>query len=683
MLRIGLGALVWSAALAAGAVEWHVAPNGLDSNPGTAEAPFATLGRAREQVRTARLESPIPAGGATIWIHGGTYALASSLVLTVEDSGTSDRRVYFRAVQGEEVRLIGGRALPVEAFAPVTDAAVQARLDAAAQPNVRCVDLKALGITNLGALPDEFEGAPSVPELFFNDTRMTLARWPNEGWAEIAEVVESGPAPWRKYESDKLPVFGYAGDRPSRWATAPGVWLEGYWCFDWSCETIKLASIDAAKRRITLAKPSNYGLGHGNPAARRYVALNLLEELDSPGEYFIDRDAGRLYFWPPSTVEGARIVLSTLNEPVISLEGASFVVLRGLTVETCGGIAIRIQGGRNNRVVGCTVRNTGLGGISVEGGQEHRVTACDVYDVGTFGLRMEGGDRPTLTPCGHEAVNNHVYRVSRRQHTHAYNVHIGGVGVRLANNLISDAPHQAIGLGGNDHVIEFNEICRSGMETDDSGAFYMGRNPSERGSVLRYNFWHDIGSKLSHGSCAVYFDDGAGGQTVYGNVFYRAAGGNFGAVFLHGGHDNIVENNVFVECKRAIGHVPWNDAMWNEWLTGSLWKTRLLQEVDITKAPYVDRYPALVDYFEPTKRPRTNRADRNVAVSCGSFIDGNWSQSDNFLTDTDPGFKDAKALNFALRGDSEVFKKIVGFEPIPFDKIGLYRDQLRPDLPAR
>jgi hypothetical protein len=71
------------------------------------------------------------------------------------------------------------------------------------------------------------------------------------------------------------------------------------------------------------------------------------------------------------------------------------------------------------------------------------------------------------------------------------------------------------------------------METDDCGSFYMGRNPSERGSMLRYNFWHHIGSTRAHGSCAVYFDDGAGGQTVFGNVFYRAAGGSFGAVFSH------------------------------------------------------------------------------------------------------------------------------------------------------
>src|SRR5690606_38740280 len=128
---------------------------------------------------------------------------------------------------------------------------------------------------------------------------------------------------------------------------------------------------------------------------------------------------------------------------------------------------------------------------------------------------------------------------------------------------------------GNDHIIGYNEIARSGQESDDCGAFYMGRNPSERGNVIRYNYWHNTGSARGHGSCAVYFDDGTSGQHVYGNIFYKAAGGGFGAVFIHGGHDNVVENNVFIECSRPWGHAPWGDEMWKEWVNGELWHTRL------------------------------------------------------------------------------------------------------------
>jgi hypothetical protein len=94
--------------------------------------------------------------------------------------------------------------------------------------------------------------------------------------------------------------------------------------------------------------------------------------------------------------------------------------------------------------------------------------------------------------------------------------------VRLAHNLLHDSPHQSISLGGNDHVIELNEVHHISMDSDDCGAFYMGRNPSERGSIIRHNFWHHIGSTFSHGSCAVYFDDGSGGA---GPTFASCASG--------------------------------------------------------------------------------------------------------------------------------------------------------------
>jgi hypothetical protein len=425
-----------------------------------------------------------------------------------------------------------------------------------------------------------------------------------------------------------------------------------------------------------------YGVGSGNPAPRRYRAINLLEELDKPGEYYLDPANGVLYFWPPGPLANNRTVLSTLAEPVLRLKDVSYLTLRGLTVETFMGNGILLEGGQYDCIAGCTVRYAGQHGIIVEGGQHHTVAACDIYDTGAAGLQISGGDRKTLTSSGHAAINNHIYRVSRRMRTHAYHVHIGGVGVKLAHNLLHDGPHQAIGLAGNDHVIEYNEIHHTGMETDDCGAFYMGRNPSERGTVLRYNFWHHIGSTMAHGSCAIYFDDGSGGQTVLGNVFYQACGGKFGAVFSHGGHDNTVVNNVFVECTRPIAASPWGATSWKAWLDGELWQKRLLKEVDITRPPYMDRYPELKGFMDSANMPRMNHAFRNVAVRCGPFATGNWEEKDNLITDADPGFVEAAAMNFQFRDDADVFRKIPGFEKIPFAEIGLFRDELRTELPA-
>lgn len=657
-------------------VQVHVSPGGKDDNPGTLEAPLASLEKARDLLRETRKASPENfSEGAKVWIHEGFYELSSPLVLSDEDGGGKENPVFYRAAPGESPELIGGRVLPPEGFAPVTDPSLLDRIDPAAREEIRCIDLHGMGIQDLGEFPDTYNTPPALPDLFFKGERMVLARWPNGAdWATVAGVVDSGPAPWRNYASQDTGTFEYSGDRPARWTSAPAVWLYGYWCFDWASETIRVKSIDTTQHRMSLLKPHVYGIGSGNQAERRYCALNLLEELDTPGEYYIDREQGRLYFWPPATITAGDAVLSVMKDPVIQIKDASHIHLQGITISCCAGSAIQVEGGKEIVVRSCIVRNTGLDGILVQGGNTHVVEACDISETGTGGLLIGGGDRKTLTSCGHEAMNNDIWNVGRRKRTHAYNVHISGVGVRLAHNRIHHAPHQAIGLGGNDHVIECNEIFDICQESDDCGAFYMGRNPSERGSLLRYNFWRDTGGPRSHGSCAVYFDDGSGGQTVYGNVFLRAAGGNFGAVFVHGGHNNRVYNNIFVDCKAAMRQVRWDDKRWKEWVQGDLWKQWLTQDVDITQPPYTERYPELKGFFEFNGEKRTNFTERNVAVRCPMLLDGDWEENDNFVTDTDPGFVDAAAMNFQLREDAEVFRKIPGFEAIPFNRIGMKRE---------
>ena len=672
------------AAFPALAAEFHVAAGGDDTHAGTASAPFASLERARDAVRALKEGEAFPEGGVTVWLHRGVYPRLAAFVLEERDGGASNARVVYRAVPGDDVRLMGGREIASGAFQPARDEAVLARVDEAARGQVLVADLRALGISEYGNLPDAYGDPPAIPELFFDGQRMTLARWPNDGWAHIAEVIESGPAPWRNHASDQPGTFKYESDRPRRWQSAPGVWLYGYWCFDWSSETIKAGSIDTERREITLVKPHGYGIGGGNPPPRRYIAINLLEELDSPGEYYLDRDAGRLYFWPPKPLAQGRAALSLATEPVIRVENASFVTIQGLTIEMCAGNGIEMRDGRENELLACTIRRTGHAGAIVDGGLNHAVKACDIYETGMAGLHIGGGDRATLTPSGHLVFNNHIHHIGERKRTHAYHLHLKGVGIHVAHNLLHDAPHQSIGLAGNDHLFEYNEIHHSGQDSDDCGAFYMGRNPSERGTVLRYNFWHHTGSERAHGSAAVYFDDGSGGQTVFGNVFYKAAGGSFGAVFVHGGHDNLVENNIFVECPVAVRQAPWADAAWRQFLDDPDRQTKLLRDVDITNPPYTDKYPELRGYLEWDGQPRLNKAFRNAIYKCERFVDGNWEIMNNWvMRDEDPGFVDAGQLNFQLREDSVIPRRIEGFQPIPFERIGLVKDALRPVLPEK
>ena len=672
-----LATLAAGSILASAETVFHVSPLGNDASPGTRGKPFATLERARQAVRLAG-----PSRARRVVVHDGSYELRETFTLDRRDSGTAVRPVTWQAVSGGTVRLVGGLRLPASAFRLVTDALVLARVDPAARGQVVEAELRALGATNLPPFPVAYHGVPPGPEVFFNERRLTLAGWPNQGWATIARIVEAGSRPRDGDQRGLAGSFEYVGDRPAGWRASDGVWLQGFWCYDWYDEVIQVAAIDPAAHRISLAAPHVYSLMQGNPSPRRYRALNLLEELDQPGEFMLDRVAGRLYVWPPADLAKARVTLATLEAPVVALQDASHLTLRGFVIECGLDDGVQVTGGADCGLVSCEVRNLRRLGIRVTGGARHRVAECDIHHTGQGGLVLGGGDRKTLTPACHEAVNNHIWRFSEHQLTSAYGLSFEGVGNRAAHNLIHEAPHQAVFVGGNDHVFELNEVHDVCTETDDCGALYKGRNPSCRGNLIRFNYWHDIGSPMGHGNAAIYFDDGDGGDTVFGNVFVRCGEpgrGPFGTVFSHGGHDNRAENNVFIDCKRALGSAPWDDARWRDALKGGqdcFFLEKLLREVDIQKPPYTRRYPELVGYLDPPSDvPRVNQARLNLMVRCGEMSGGNWrlAPEENWSTSGNPGFVDEARGDYRLRRHAAVFRRLAGFQAIPFREIGLQR----------
>jgi len=654
---------------------FYVATNGSDANPGTRGRPFRSFERAREAVRGAGQTK-----ARNVVVRGGVYEFSTSFALGPLDSGSLIHPVTWEAAKGEDVRLEGGRKLPASSWQKVDDDATLQRLEPIARGRVRKADLKVLGIST-PPFPTTYHGAPPGPELSCGDQRMKLACWPNQGWATIARIVESGSRPRDGDHASRLGVFEYSSDRPSKWRAAESVWLQGYWCYDWYDEVIRVAAVDPATHRIKLAAPHVYSLMQGNPSPRRYRALNVLEELDQPGEFVVNATAGMVYFWPPD--DGAALMtVSTLDAPIVALKDASHIVLSGYVVECGLGDGVEVSGGSNCVIQACTVRNLRQTGIRVDGGFAHRVSDCDIHDTGTGGLSLAGGDRKTLTPGHHEALNNHIWGFSRHQLTSAYGLSFGGVGCRAAHNFIHDAPHQAVFVGGNDHVFELNEVHHVCTETDDCGALYKGRNPSCRGNVIRFNYWHDIGSPMGHGNAAVYFDDGDGGDLVVGNVFVRCGEpgrGSFGTVFSHGGHDIRAENNVFVDCKRALGSAPWDDARWRNALKGGedcFFPDKLLKEVDITKPPYLMHYPELMNYMDPLPGAlRVNRAELNIFVRCGQLSGGNWQLPPglNWSTEQDPGFVNMDKGDYRLRPGADAFKKLKGFTPIPFEQMGLQK----------
>lgn len=648
------------------AVVLHVSSQGDDAAPGSQNAPLATLAGARDAVRKMRAArgGQLPEGGVHILVHGGTYPASGSFVLGAEDSGTDASPIVYQAAPGETPILDGGVGIP--SWLPVSDKAIKSRLDPAVRDRVREADLAGLGVQDYGDATD----LRRAPELFIDGVPQTLARWPDDGFVATGEILGSDTfTVWGSIQGCRDGKFRYVEDRAGRWVDESDVRLYGYWFWDWYEQFQKVAAIDAEAKSITLAKPySQYGYRKG----QRYRAVNVLRELDQPGEWYLDRRSGKLYWLPPEGDGWTRAVakFSVFAQPFVQLDGAQHVVLAGLTIEDGRGDGIHVRGGAKCLIAGCTLRRLGGDALVLQDGREHTIFGCTMHTLGCGGARVAGGDRATLTAGGHVVENCTVADIARLKRTYAPAVHLDGCGNRIAHNRFERIPSSAMRIEGNEHVIELNAIRHVVQESDDQGGLDMFGNPLYRGVVVRWNRWSDITGGTHCGAAGVRLDDMISGVTIYGNVFERCGAALFGGVQIHGGKENTVDNNLFLDCFAGLSFSRWGEKRWGESIARF--------QNDAAAEPYATRYPELARLAD---QPDINWVTRNVFVRCGNV----------FLRD---GGIQRAALNMSIEGpfaekvigDSEALERdrrlaAVLAAPIPLDEIGTYDHPWRAAAP--
>ncbi len=286
---------------------------------------------------------------------------------------------------------------------------------------------------------------------------MTLARWPNTGWEKIAATATRS--------------FQYSQDRPNRWQDTSDIWMHGYFTADWADNHEKIASLDTSTRTITPDTASfGYAAWQQGRHGGRFYYENVLEELDSPAEWYLDRATGILYFWPTTPITGNNVVVSTLKTPLITLSNTSYVTFSGLDLNVVCNNGIVIDGGGYNNINGCKIHNTGNDGIDIIASVGNKVSNCEVSHTGDAGVVVGGGNFLTLAPGNNLIVNNQIHDFALWVRTNNPGVIVTGVGNTVKNNVIYNAPHAAIMIEGNDHIVEYNEIFNVAKETCDVGA---------------------------------------------------------------------------------------------------------------------------------------------------------------------------------------------------------------------
>ena len=255
---------------------FYVAPAGDDAwsgrraepNAARSDGPFATLPRARDEIRRLKQAGPLPAGGVTVYLAGGLYPLASTLEMTAADSGTADAPVVYRAAAGQRPVILGGRT--ITGFKPYKGQILQA-------------DLAGQG----------FQGV-HFRQLFFDGRRQHLARYPNfdannpygGGWA----YADGKPVPmYQDVPGESRRQLTYKPADARSWAHPEEVEVFVFPRYNWWNNIVRIKSIDPQQRRVTLAGDCSYPIRPGD----RYYVQNALEELDAPGEWYLDsRPAG-------------------------------------------------------------------------------------------------------------------------------------------------------------------------------------------------------------------------------------------------------------------------------------------------------------------------------------------------------------------------------------------------------
>jgi len=618
---------------------------------GSIERPFNTI----EQALV--LASSLKSNSVNIWLREGRYFLSDSIKLSELDTRLAEYPLVISAFENEQVIVTGAKLLTD--WNRLTDKEILAnkenvanKLSADTQEHVYVTNLRDYKITKYGTFK-----AGGV-ELYYDDKKMQLARYPNSDLLTVNRLVEPDTKIVRSHKGSTTGQFYFEDNRITRWVNEPDIWLDGFWFWDWKDEIQAVETIDIKNKILSLKKPYH---SYGYKKGQRYFAFNILSELDSPDEWYLDRDSGLLYFYPSGDLGSQKPAKLAVTDNLFEFNDVSNVTVKNITIAHATNNAIVIKGGSNNVLDNLVIKHIGNKAVSIKGSDFSKIINSHIFSIGSSAISINGGDRDTLTQANICAVNNKIHDYGKTKKTYQPGVSLSGVGNCAINNEIYDAPHIAVYFTGNDHVIEYNNIHHVVKESNDAGAIYAGRDWASRGTVIKYNYLHDIQGYMNKGAKGIYLDDEFSGTSITGNVFDNV----YHAVFVGGGRDNLINNNIFINTNRSV----YIDARGVGWAKSAIAQlTQKLKSIPYTSAVWKARYPELQNVL--TIKPRLPVGN---VVSNNVFFDRKWkaifpaAEPYVLLSNNHEMFDEKPTKNYQLN------KLVTGFENIPFDGIGVIK----------
>ncbi|WP_197471681.1 MULTISPECIES: right-handed parallel beta-helix repeat-containing protein [Methylomonas] len=562
-------------------------------NTKTKTGPFKTLGKAQQAVRdlkaTGGLTEPV-----TVHIAAGTFQLPSALEFTDADSGEVGKEIIWDGVKGGT--LVTG-AIQLKGCSAYDENQPEQVL------NCPLPNSTVASITQ--ETDSRIKGNAPKFEVFVDDVRMQLARWPDYGWAYVRTPLNT---------NTKFKAFQTLPDFQSETSNARVHIYAGNDYFD---QYIGVSNIDLINNQIELSTPTNNEIGVG----RRFYIDNVASALTIENEWFYDNANEQILFIPPYGSAAKKVYISN-SKNLVTLTGTKNIKFSNLTFRHSTSSAIVLD--NTNAIILDNLEINNVGGAGINGTNSTSVTVSNnvIHSTGRGGISLSGGDRVTLTQSGNKILNNYIYEYSDILFNIADAIIVNGVGALISHNTITNGNGGAIYIRGNDHFVERNDISRICITSGDCGSIYSAGDWTYRGNVLRYNYIHDsYGYTLNldtlnvdkniiqykyDSARGIYLDNGVSGFNVFGNLVVNAG---YIGIQIGGGRDNNIENNIVKTNKKAIyidsrsPYYDWNinrDSLDSMPIDSPVWKTK---------------YPKLSEPMSNETWPEGNQIVRNIFIS--------------------------------------------------------------------
>ncbi len=659
-------------------ISLYVSPKGDDSNPGTREKPFLTIQKA--------LDASIGLDLDFIHLQEGEYQLDEPLLLTSEHSGKKD---YLRIDNDSKNKVIisGGRKI-----------------------NGWKREKNGWWVADI---PEVRDGKWKFRQLYVNNQIRTRARKPNEGFLRVKGMPEGTPKSVG-YHTD-CQSFEYSpGDINPNWKNLNDAEVIVY--HFWTDSHLPIQSVDTGKNVVTFKhKAGKVFTDDFSEDGARYIVENVFEELDTPGEWYLDQQTGKCYYYPfPDEKISSAEIYAPVIPQLIRFEGdplkqewveninfdnlefcyTNWELPPGNSNDRQGSAsvpaAVSLKGAKNCAFSRCRFTNLGTWAFELnEGCSDNTFTFNEISHVAAGGFRINGGnynEHPFLRTKTNRIYGNHI---------HYGEVYPSAVGVLLqrtegnqvAHNLIEYGFYTGISIGwewgyqrsvSRDNIIEFNHIHHigQGLLSDMGGIYTLGVSP---GTVIRNNLIHDVDAN-HYGGWGIYHDEGSTHILDENNIVYNT---KFAPFNIHFCKEVTVRNNIF-----ALGRLqqlsrsriePHKSVYFEQNII--YWREGILLDNNWKDQPYSF-------HFHPKDKNGTREIDETFDMDYNIYFNpektienidfngNNWEEwhvmgKDVHSLYTDPQFMDAEHFDFSLKENSPAFQ--LGFKPIDMSKVGLVK----------